>query len=155
MAVRKTTGKKPAAAGKKAGPAEQKVVALAEQLGWFLGTAKARADGWIGNVKVRNELTRIRDGAALLLQHIDAAARAAGIESSRAKASAKPAGTSRSAAPNVKASRGPVDAPGKRHRKPPPQEKLTPAMKRMGEPKGKQMGQKNFKMGTGKRRITG
>jgi hypothetical protein len=41
-------------------------------------------------------------------------------------------------------SRGPVDAPGKRHRKPPPQE---PIDKRMGEPRGKQMGQKSVKTG--------
>jgi hypothetical protein len=41
-------------------------------------------------------------------------------------------------------SRGPVDAPGKRHRKPPPQESLD---KRMGEPRGKQMGQKSVKTG--------
>ena len=41
-------------------------------------------------------------------------------------------------------SRGPVDAPGKRHRKPPPQE---PIDKRMGEPRGKQMGQKSVKAG--------
>jgi hypothetical protein len=40
--------------------------------------------------------------------------------------------------------RGPVDAPGKRHRKPPPQE---PIDKRLGEPRGKQMGQKSFKAG--------
>jgi hypothetical protein len=38
--------------------------------------------------------------------------------------------------------RGPVDAPGKRHRKPPPQESID---KRMGEPQGKQMGQKRAK----------
>jgi hypothetical protein len=38
--------------------------------------------------------------------------------------------------------RGPVDAPGKRHRKPLPQE---PIDRRMGEPKGKQLGQKNAK----------
>ena len=41
-------------------------------------------------------------------------------------------------------SRGPVDAPGKRHRKPPP---LDPIDKRMGEPRGKQMGQKSVKTG--------
>jgi hypothetical protein len=41
-------------------------------------------------------------------------------------------------------SRGPVDAPGKRHRKPPPQEMID---KRMGEPRGKQMGQKSVKAG--------
>ena len=39
-------------------------------------------------------------------------------------------------------SRGPVDAPGKRHRKPPPNE---PIDKRMGEPEGKKMGQKSIK----------
>jgi hypothetical protein len=42
----------------------------------------------------------------------------------------------------TRVSRGPVDAPGKRHRKPPPQE---PIGERMGEPRGKQMGQKNAK----------
>ena len=143
MAVRTTAGKNSANAGKKSG-AEQKVVVLAEKLGWFLGTARARADGWIGNPKVKNELTRIRDGAAQLLQHIDAAARAAVMESGHPKAAAKPAGKPKSAALNVKPSRGAVDAPGKRHRKPPPQEHLD---KRMGEPVGKQMGQKSFQVG--------
>ena len=150
MAVRKTTGKNSANAGKKSA-AEQKVVALAEQLGWFLGTATARAEGWLGNEKVRKELASIRDGAAKLLQHIDAAARSARTESSRPKAAAKPAGKPKSAALNVKPSRGPVDAPGKRHRKPPPQVKVD---KRMGEPVGKQIGQKNFKMGSGRKRNT-
>jgi len=42
----------------------------------------------------------------------------------------------------TRVSRGPVDAPGKRHRKPLPQERLD---KRMGEPRGKQTGQKNAK----------
>jgi len=46
-------------------------------------------------------------------------------------------------------SRGPVDAPGKRHRKPPPQESMD---KRMGEPRGKQMGQKSAKSGRSGRR---
>jgi len=41
-------------------------------------------------------------------------------------------------------SRGPVEAPGKRHRKPLPQE---PIDKQMGEPRGKQMGQKSVKTG--------
>jgi len=141
--------------GKTQSQAEAKVVALAEQLGWFLGTARAKAEGWIGNEKVRKELTSIRDGAAKLLQHIEAAARSARMESDRPKAAPKPAGKPKTAALNVKPDRGPVDAPGKRHRKPPAQVKLTPAMKRMGEPEGKQMGQKNFKMGTGKRRISG
>ena len=42
----------------------------------------------------------------------------------------------------TRVSRGPVDAPGKRHRKPLPQELID---KRMGERRGKQMGQKNAK----------
>ena len=48
------------------------------------------------------------------------------------------------AASATRVSRGPVDAPGKRHRKPLPQE---PIDKRLGEPRGKQMGQKNNKTG--------
>jgi hypothetical protein len=43
---------------------------------------------------------------------------------------------------SAKSSRGPVDAPGKRHRTPPPQE---PIDKRMGERRGKQVGQKDVK----------
>jgi len=45
-------------------------------------------------------------------------------------------------ATSTRVSRGPVDAPGKRHRKALPQE---PIDKRLGEPRGKQMGQKNDK----------
>jgi hypothetical protein len=44
----------------------------------------------------------------------------------------------------TRVSRGPVDAPGKRHRKPLPAE---PIDKQMGEPRGKQMGQKSAKTG--------
>ena len=55
----------------------------------------------------------------------------------------------KAAAETMHASRGAVDAPGKRHRKPPPQEAID---KRMGEPVGKKMGQKNFKMGMGRGR---
>jgi len=149
--------KKPSGNTKPKSAAEQKVVALAEQLGWFLGTASARAEGWIGNQRVRDELTSIRDGAAQLLQHLDAAARAAMIESGKSKAGKQAplvAGPDARKAAKPKPNRGPVDAPGKRHRKPPPQQNFTPAMKRMGEPEGKQMGQKNFKMGSGRKRNT-
>ena len=48
------------------------------------------------------------------------------------------------ATPATRVNRGPVDAPGKRHRKPLPQEATD---KRMGEPVGKQMGQKDAKRG--------
>jgi hypothetical protein len=52
--------------------------------------------------------------------------------------------TKQTATSVTRVSRGPVDAPGKRHRKPLAQE---PISKRMGEPRGKQMGQKNAKRG--------
>lgn len=58
--------------------------------------------------------------------------------------------TAKQAAPSpARPSRGPVDAPGKRHRKPPPQESID---ERLGEPRGKQMGQKNMKTGWRARR---
>ena len=52
------------------------------------------------------------------------------------------AATERMATSATRLSRGPVDAPGKRHRKPLPQELID---KRLGEPRGKQMGQKSLK----------
>jgi hypothetical protein len=57
----------------------------------------------------------------------------------QSQATANPEGSS-----PTRLSRGLVDAPGKRHRKPPPQE---PIDERMGEPTGKQMGQKSVKAG--------
>lgn len=132
MAERKAARKHQSAAAKATSDVvEQKVVALAEQLGGFLGTVRAKADGWLDRDALLTELGRIRDGAAELLDQVSRA-----IPVAR-KAAAKPAG-----AATVRASRGPVDAPGKRHRKPPPQEPLN---KRMGEPIGKQMGQKSAK----------
>lgn len=55
-----------------------------------------------------------------------------------------PATVKQTATSATRHSRGLVDAPGKRHRKPLPQE---PIDKRMGEPRGKQMGQKSVKTG--------
>ncbi len=134
MAVRKAARKDQSEGGKAAGDVvEQKMVALADQLGWFLGTVQAKADGWLDREVIRKEVGRIRDGAADLLDHVN-----------RASASARKAGAKPEAPSTMRASRGPVDAPGKRHRKPPPQESID---KRMGEPAGKQMGQKNFKVG--------
>jgi hypothetical protein len=148
---------------------EQGVVALAQQIEWFLGKVQKRADGWLENDTVQKQVSQMRDGAIELLGHVtrasaqarqvvsnavDAARMAAQEETTAkpapaalkttkpavaAKKAAKPA-----AAPKVRASRGPVDAPGKKHRKPPPQEKVD---RRMGEPVGKKAGQKSFKVG--------
>lgn len=148
MAVSKPASK---AAGKPSPDVvEQKVVALAEQLGWFMGTVQAKADGWLDRENLRKEVGRIRDVATDLLQHVDAASRAAMIAAGKPKAGAKPAAAAKSAAAvNPRESRGPVDAPGKRHRKPPPQEVVA---KHLGEPVGKRMGQKSFKVGKGRGR---
>jgi hypothetical protein len=132
MAERKAAMKDQSDAGQAASDVvEQKVVALAEQLGGFLGTVRAKADGWLDREALRKQVARIRDGAADLLDHVD-----------RASAVAPKAAAKRAVTSTVRTSRGAVDAPGKRHRKPPPQESLD---KRMGEPMGKQMGQKSAK----------
>jgi len=61
-----------------------------------------------------------------------------------AQQSQSPATVKQTATSAKPVSRGPVDAPRKRHRKPPPQEPLD---KRLGEARGKQMGQKSVKTG--------
>ena len=130
---------------------EQKVVALAEQLGWFLGKVQAKADGWLESEAVQKQLGQIRDGADDLLAHVKRAgavvSKAVEKTASAANTARKPVAAQPAAPPPAapkRASRGAVDAPGKRHRKPPPQEAIN---KRMGERVGKKMGQKQFKVG--------
>jgi hypothetical protein len=60
----------------------------------------------------------------------------------RKRPSAPTTTSKRTATSATQPSRGPVDAPGKRHRTPQPNE---PIDKRMGERRGKQMGQKSIK----------
>jgi hypothetical protein len=135
---------------------EPMVIALAEQLGTFLGRVQAKADGWLENEALREQVTQIRDGAASLLKRVNdasAAARnsAAPNRQGRERESvtnAKPAAkkvTANPPAPPVLRSGGTVDAAGKRHRKPPPQQAIN---KRMGEPGGKKAGQKQFRGGS-------
>jgi hypothetical protein len=117
-------------AAKATSEVERKLVAMAKQLGVFVGTVEAKADGWLDREVLAKEVGRIRDVATDLLAQVN-----------RGRQMARGAATP-SAAPPARPSRGPVDAPGKRHRKPPPQE---PIDKRMGEPVGKKMGQKSMK----------
>ena len=89
---------------------EPMVIALAEQLGTFLGRAQAKADGWLENDALRQQLTQIRDGATQLLNRVNRASVVA------RKAVAKPAAkkTSAKSAANPKGrSGGAVDAQGK------------------------------------------
>ena len=128
---------------------EPMVIALAEQLGTFVGRVQAKAEGWLGNDTLREQVGQIRDGALNVLKQVNRASE----EARKAAARQMPKATAKPAAKNSKAtsrSGGTVDAPGKRHRKPPPQASIN---KRMGEPTGKQAGQKQFK--TGKSRGRG
>ena len=116
---------------RKTDPIEAKVVAFAEQLGSMVGIVQARAEGWLDRQALSQEVGRILDGAANLLEHVK------GESAPQRDQSAKQAPP-----PAARRSRGPVDAPGKRHRKPLPAERLD---KRMGEPVGKKLGQKGAK----------
>ena len=118
---------------------EPMVIALAEQLGSFLGRVQKKADGWLENETLASQVTQIRDGAAKLLEQVNRAGTV--VSKAAAKSAGKPKAKS-SAKASKGRSGGAVDAPGKRHRRPPPQELFDP---RLGEPMGKQMGQKSLK----------
>jgi len=140
MAVRKGAQKDPSQRLETTGDLiEQKVIAFAEQLGLMVGTVQGKAEGWLDRKVLSKEVGRIRDSAADLLEQVN---REGALERTTAP--------KQTAAAAKRPSRGPVDAPGKRHRKPLPP---VPLDKRMGEPRGKQMGQKSSK--TGRRRGRG
>ena len=90
---------------------EERLVSFAEQLGRIAGTVQARADGWLDRQTLSDQLTRIRDGAADLLEHLGSATAPAAVAAAPARKQKK-GDTGRSG--------GKVDAPGKTHRKPPP-----------------------------------
>ena len=73
MAKRKAAKKQ--AAGNEAATqsVEPMVIALAEQLGSFLGRAQKKADGWMENEALRQQLSLIRDGASDLLEQVNRA----------------------------------------------------------------------------------
>jgi hypothetical protein len=81
-------------------------MAFAEHVGRVVGTVQARTESLADRQKLTEQLTRIRDGAADLLDRL---AKAASVGSADGDA----------AAPAARRSRGQVDAPGKAHRKAP------------------------------------
>jgi hypothetical protein len=101
---------------------EQQVVAFAEQLGRVVGTVQAKAEGWLDPKALSDQVARVRDSAASLLQQIGAPA----------EQKAEPAtsgGSGRASIATIDRGRkaggrsgGVVDAPGKKHRKPVPNE---------------------------------
>jgi hypothetical protein len=140
---------------------EQGVVQLAEQLGWFLGTMRSKADNLLESEAVKKQVSQIRDGAIELFDRVNKASSAARETVSKASAAARESAKSASqlvmtlpaepapkrvakpAATTKGRSGGTVDAPGKKHRKAPPQQAINT---RMGEKVGKKAGQKQFKV---------
>jgi hypothetical protein len=122
---------------------EQRLVAFAEQLGTMVGNVQRQAEGWLDRESVRAEVARIRDSAGDLLEYVNSLKPSLGRAKAAAQTAARKAASKRPARPaaatataSAKANgRGPVDAPGKRHRQPPPQER---GSKRMNQPKGSQ-----------------
>lgn len=138
MAKRKAAKKATTGGTKTNQSVEPMVIALAEQLGSFLGRAQRKADGWMENEALRQQLSLIRDGAADLLKQVNRAG--AAVQKSVTGTPAKKAKKSKSKGKRKDV--GAPDAPSRRLRKPPPQELFDP---RLGEPMGKQMGQKSLK----------
>ena len=85
---------------------EERVLALAEQLGRIAGTVQAKTAGLMDGDTLKKELARVRDGAADLLQQLTAGAPAVAKKKPAAGAARKGRGRSG----------GIVDAPGKKHR---------------------------------------
>ena len=87
---------------------DSRVVAFAEHLGRIAGTLQGKADGWMDSEALKKQIATVRDGAADLLAQL--------ASSVPTIAKKKPATASRAKG----RSGGVVDAPGKKHRKPPP-----------------------------------
>ena len=97
---------------------EQRVVAFAEQLGRIVGTVQAKTEGWTDREALTRQIASVRDSATELLdQMATKVGRVASKATGTAKAVAKAA-----PARNKGRSGGGVDAPGKKHRKPLPQD---------------------------------
>ena len=143
---------------------ESGVVKLAEQLGWFVGTVQAKADGWLDSEALKQQMTQIRDGAAQMLEQVNRAGAAAGESATMLAKKAKAAMPAMPAMPSMPSmpgtatkkaaaakqdaqdekrqqSRQAVAAPGKKHRKPPPQEKVD---RHASASATKQLGRKNM-----------
>jgi len=83
---------------------EAQAIALAEQVGRIAGTIEGTAESWLKQRKLADQLTRVRDSAAQMLE---------GLKKSQKKKAA-PARARRVAKPD------PAHAPGKKRRKPAP-----------------------------------
>ena len=135
----KKTSPKPRKSTQKAGGdetdrIERHVVAFAEQVGFLIGTVQAKTEGWLDREHLSRTVAQIRDNAAQLLKQM------------KSRGSSKPARVKAASSTN---GRGLVDAPGKRHRKPPPQESIG---RRMGKPEIERLTAKGMKTGRYRKR---
>ena len=89
---------------------EQRVLAFAEQLGRIVGTVQAKTEGLVDREALNRQIASVRDSASELLDQLK-------MTVTKATGTAKKAVAS---APAKSKGRGPVDAPGKTHRKPMP-----------------------------------
>jgi hypothetical protein len=90
---------------------ERRVVAFAEQLGRIVGTVQAKTEGWMDRDALSKQIASVRDGAADLLEQ---------LAGSVTKASKRKPVSAASSSKRTGRSGGMVDAPGKKHRKPMP-----------------------------------
>jgi hypothetical protein len=129
------------AASSTADSVEARMLAFAEQLGRVVGTVQAKAEGWLDRDALNAQVAQVRDSAGDLLQYLGVKSAASKKPAAGAKPAARSATTKgRSAVPKrasaakaVKTSAasaakgrsgGVVDAPGKRHRKPTPNQSV-------------------------------
>jgi hypothetical protein len=113
MAKRNESMNVATAGGAETDAVEQRVVAFAEQLGRMVGTVQAKAEGWLDRDALKTQVSSVRDSAADLLKQLagEKTGRETGGRTKPGQASAAKKATANSKG------RGPVDAPGKRHRK--------------------------------------
>ena len=88
---------------------EQRLVAFAEELGRIVGTIQEKAEGWMDRDILKQQIASVRDGAAHLLEQF----------AGGSKPTMKKLATAAARGRNKGRSGGVVDAPGKKHRKPP------------------------------------
>ena len=142
-AAKKTRG---GAKSPEAQDVESRVIQLAEQIGRLAGTVQYQAENWMDNETLKQQMTLIRDGASTILDQVSRAGSAATESAARLGSAASESagrladaaiammpGTAGKTAEAMKSaaaeamrsqSRKPVAAPGKKHRKPPPQVKI-------------------------------
>jgi hypothetical protein len=97
---------------KTAADLSDQAIALAEQLGRIAGTIEGTAESWMNRQKLTDQLIRVRDGAAQMLEGL-AGGMARGRKASKAK-------SAKAAVPARPRKADPSRAPGKRRRKPAP-----------------------------------